>query len=365
MQYLHIEHPFSLESGEQLERFTISYTTHGQLNARRDNVVWICHALTGNANPLEWWLGLVGPNCSIDPQRHFIVCANMLGSCYGTSGPNSPAPNSDTLYGLDFPLVTTRDMARAHQLLRQHLRIDQIHLAIGGSMGGQQLLEWAIEEPALFQHLCLLATNARHSPWGISFNESQRMALSADPTFGTSAPEAGRAGLAAARSIAMLSYRHYDTYDSSQQEEDNDRLDDFRASSYQQYQGQKLWQRFSPTAYWTLSKAMDNHNIGRGRGGLLRALGKISAKTLVIGIDSDVLFPVREQSLIAEGIPDARFEIISSLFGHDGFLTETSAISRLLHNFLDRRFNGSRPTPLLKQRTAFRANYALPGSESF
>ena len=365
MPYLHLDHPFELESGGVLDRLTIAYTTHGQLNDRGDNVVWVCHALTGNADPLEWWPGLVGSVDTINPDQHFIVCANMLGSCYGTTGPTHYKPGDQGTYGLEFPLITTRDMSRLHEILAVHLGISSIYLGIGGSMGGQQLLEWAASSPERFRQLCLLATNARHSPWGIAFNEAQRMAMRADETLGSDSDEAGKRGLEAARAIAMLSYRHYQTYEQSQGETDAEKLEDYRASSYQQYQGQKLWKRFDPASYWVLSKAMDNHNIGRGRQSVEEALKSIAAQTLVIGIDSDILFPVAEQSLIAEHIPNSRFEIISSEFGHDGFLTETKTISLLLNDFLQGKFNGRKPSPILRKHTAFKQNFIVPGSESF
>ncbi len=365
MPYLHLEHSFELESGEKLPRLSIAYTTHGKLNDRGDNVVWVCHALTGNADPVEWWPGLVGAGETINPNKHFIVCANILGSCYGTTGPSHFEPNTNQPYGLDFPLVTTRDMARLHQLLAKYLGIKKVYLGIGGSMGGQQLLEWAVIAPDFFKHLCLLATNARHSPWGIAFNEAQRMAMKADETLGTNQPEAGRRGLEAARAIAMLSYRHYQTYDQSQGETDKDKLDDYRASSYQRYQGEKLWKRFDPSSYWVLSRAMDSHHIGRGRESLEKALSTIKARTLVIGIDSDILFPVAEQSELAEHIPYSRFEIITSDFGHDGFLTETKTVSLLLNDFLSDQFNGRLPSPRLRKKAAFKGNFVLPGSEPF
>ena len=363
--YLHIEHPLPLESGESLQRLTIAYTTYGTLNESKDNVVWVCHALTGNADPLDWWPGLAGNGESIDPERHFIVCANMLGSCYGSTGPLHYRPDTNKQFGLDFPLITTRDMARLHELLAEHLGIQQIYLGIGGSMGGQQLQEWAVLAPDRFKHLCLLATNARHSPWGVALHEAQPMAMQADETLGTDHPEAGRRGLEAARAIAMLSYRHYQTYDQSQGETDPDKLEDYRASSYQRYQGKKLWDRFDPASYWVLSKAMDSHNLGRGRESLEQALGSIRAYTLVIGIDSDILFPVAEQSEIAEHIPRSRFEIITSDFGHDGFLTETKTIRLLLDDFLNDRFNGRKPSPRLRKKVAFKQNFVVPGSESF
>ncbi|MGH1437773.1 MAG: homoserine O-acetyltransferase MetX [Lewinella sp.] len=365
MRYLHFDQPFTLESGEQLPRITMAYQTFGTLHPAKDNVVWVCHALTGNTNPVEWWPGLVGKGETIDPDRHFIVCANILGSCYGSTGPDDWRPDTTTPYGLDFPRITTRDLAKAHELLAIHLEIDQIQLGIGGSLGGQQLVEWAVLFPHRFRHLCLLATNARHSPWGIAFNEAQRMAMQADASFGDGTKEGGRKGLATARAIAMLSYRHYQTYDNSQAETDDNKTDNFRASSYQQYQGEKFWRRFSPQSYWVLSKAMDAHNVGRGRGNIAKALESVTAKTLVIGIDSDLLFPVTEQSELAEHIPDARFEVINSDFGHDGFLTETKAISNLLYDFMQGALTGRTASPRLRKNVAFKQNLVLPGSESF
>jgi homoserine O-acetyltransferase/O-succinyltransferase len=325
--------PFPLESGEVLESITLAYTTYGNLNPARDNVIWIIHALTANANPLEWWAGLVGPGKPLDPERYFIVCANNLGSCYGSTGPGSIRPSTGQIYGPNFPLVTIRDMVKGYQLLQKHLGIHQIALGIGGSMGGQQLLEWAIIDPGLFRKIGLLATNARHSAWGIAFNATQRMAMEADPTFESHHPEAGATGMEIARAIGMLSYRCYQTYQQSQTDTD-DRVDEFRASSYQAYQGRKLRLRFQPHAYYALTKAMDSHHVGRGRGPMEDVLKSITAQALVLGIDSDVLFPVSEQRFLAQHIPGAIYQEISSLYGHDGFLVEFDALQPIINHFL-------------------------------
>ncbi|WP_349290795.1 hypothetical protein [Anseongella ginsenosidimutans] len=197
-------------------------------------------------------------------------------------------------------------------------------------------MEWAIAEPQQIQHAVLIATNAVHSPWGIAFNESQRMALMADETFGLPSADAGAKGLKTARSIAMLSYRNYKTYELTQTDKDREVLDDYRASSYQQYQGQKLVNRFNAYSYWTLSKTMDAHNVGRGREGLEQALGRISARTLVIGISSDVLFPVMEQQFLARCIPGASYVEIDSVYGHDGFLIETGLLAGHIGEFLNK-----------------------------
>lgn len=304
-----------LECGSTLQNVRIAYTTWGTLNEAKSNVVWVFHALTANGNPQEWWPNMVGYDEVINPEEHFIICANMLGSCYGTTGPTN----------MNFPLVTIHDMVKAHKILKNHLGIESIYLGVGGSMGGQQLLEWAVQEPDLFENIVPLATNAFHSPWGIAFNEAQRMALENIDT---------AKGLEAARAIAMLSYRHYDTYQATQKDVDQ-RWDGFSASSYQNYQGEKLRKRFSVTSYYYLSKAMDSHHLGRHFGSAEAALKRIQSKALIIGISSDILFPPHEQEFISNNMLHSRLEIISSSYGHDGFLTEASTISQLIKDFLN------------------------------
>ncbi len=360
--YKHTE-PLHLEGGGILPELEIAYCTYGKLNAKQDNVIWICHALTANADAADWWNGLVGEGRIFDPDYHFIICANMIGSCYGSTGPQSVNPVTRERYGKDFPLVMIRDMVAAHQLLRRHLGIHKIKFAIGGSMGGQQVLEWAVSEPDLFENICLLATNAQHSPWGIAFNEAQRMAIQADSSIYDTTPDAGKKGLEAARAVAMLSYRNYKTYQYSQSEENPEKIADFRASSYQQYQGLKLHLRFNALSYLALSKAMDSHNVGRGRGGVESALAQVRAKTVVISIQSDILFPVNEQEFIAAHIPKARLEIFDSIYGHDGFLIESEAISQVLRPVL----NGIWQNGVSKKTNQqfLSGKLILPGTERF
>jgi len=372
VKYLRVNETFELESGGCLPALEIAYTTYGTMNPEGDNVIWICHALTANADPVEWWPGLVGTGKLFDPDHHFIVCANMLGSCYGTTGSASIDTATGRPFRLAFPAVTIRDMVRAHELLRTHLGIGRIALAIGGSMGGQQALEWAIMAPEHIERIALLASNARHSPWGIAFNESQRMAIHADATLHEAGPEAGRHGLEAARAVAMLSYRNYQTYVHTQSEAGDELPDDFRAATYQRYQGLKLRKRFDVFSYLTLSRAMDSHNVGRGRGGVAAALAQVRARTLVISIQSDILFPVTEQVELANHIPRAQLEIIDSLYGHDGFLIEHEQIGLLVRRFLEDepfqapafgyKLNGARATT----RTPIVVDsMALPGTEKF
>ena len=322
---------FELELGGELAGFQLAYTTHGSLNADNSNVLWICHALTGNADPTDWWDGLVGEGEYYDPKDWFIVCANVLGSHYGSTNALSINPKTNEPFYHDFPNVTARDCVNAFELLRQELGIGHINTCIGGSLGGQQALEWSIANPELIQNLVLIATNAIHSPWGIAFNESQRMAIETDSTWLESHPDAGLAGMKVARSIALLSYRNYDTYDFTQARDNHDQADGFRASGYQRYQGNKLASRFNAFSYWTLSKMMDSHNVGRNRITIINALSKVKARTLVLGISSDILFPLSEQKLLAKYIANAQYQEIDSLYGHDGFLIEYKQLKQILH----------------------------------
>jgi homoserine O-acetyltransferase len=325
---------FTLESGIELPRFHLAYTTHGILNETKDNAVWVFHALTANSDPAEWWPGLVGTGKLFDPSRYFIVCVNMPGSCYGSIGPLDINPQTNKPYYHDFPFFTTRDMIRTYRLLKDFLGIQKINIGIGGSMGGQQLLEWAIEEPNLFEYIFPLATNARHSPWGIAFNASQRLSIEADPTWMEKNKDAGIEGMKVARGIALISYRHYETYLEGQSEETNEKIDDFKSESYQRYQGEKLAKRFNAFSYYFLSRGMDAHNVGRERESIETALQKIKARTLVIGIETDILFPLHEQQQLAKSIPGAFYKAIHSQFGHDGFLLEFWQIQNCILEFL-------------------------------
>ncbi|MEP0984749.1 homoserine O-acetyltransferase [Ekhidna sp.] len=302
--------PLDLESGDTLQDLRIQYHTVGTLNSNKSNVVWIFHALTANSDPAEWWPGIIAHENPIDLQKDFIICANVIGSCYGSTEPE----------GFEFPVLSVKDLVSAHQVLRDQLGISKIKLGIGGSLGGQQLLEWAVQEPELFEVIVPLATNAKHSAWGIAFNEAQRMALRIGNV---------DKGLSVARAIAMLSYRNYQTYEKTQTDMDH-RVDSYSASSYQNHQGEKLRNRFSFYSYYYLSKAMDSHDVGRHFGGIEKALKRIKSKVISIGISSDILFPVQEQKLIAEYTQHGVFHAIESLYGHDGFLLEVDQINQIL-----------------------------------
>lgn len=322
---------FLLESGLSLPKLEIAYHTFGKLNAEKSNVVWVAHALTANSNVFDWWQGLFGINELFNPDEYFVVCANNLGSCYGTTGPLSINPDTNQPWYAYFPEITTKDMANALQLLKEHLGIEKIHTLIGGSQGGQIALEWSLLQKDISEYLILIATNAQHSSWGIAFNESQRLAIKADRTYFSNSPQGGAKGLKAARSIALLSYRSYDTYQNTQS---SDKYSNNYAASYQRYQGEKLVNRFNAYAYVRLSEAMDSHNISKNRGdNVVNVLKAIKAKTLVIGLKTDILFPTSEQRFIANNIKDSVYSEIDSLYGHDGFLIETKQLTEHIKQF--------------------------------
>ncbi len=335
------EQPFQLESGAILPSFHLAYTTFGELNRQKDNVVWIFHALTANSNPAEWWPGLVGEGKYFDPSKYFIICVNKPGSPYGSISPVSINPATGKAYHHEFPVFTIRDMVRAYRQLRLHLGISKVFVGLGGSTGGMQLLEWAIEEPEVFEHIVPIVTNAALSPWAIAFNAAQRMAIEADSTWTANSQEAGQKGLAAARSIALLSYRHYNGYAITQPRDKvfvplgNEVT--YAADNYQRYQGLKLTSRFTALCYYRLSQSMDSHDVGRNRNGAAQALKQIKARALVIGITSDMLYPISEQEYLQQHIPQASLLAIASDFGHDGFLLEYKKIETALKKFLEDR----------------------------
>ena len=335
MKFFDHQADFTLENGTVLPAIRIAYDTYGKLNSTKSNVVWVCHALTANSDAADWWKGLVGEGSLINPNEHFIVCANMLGSCYGSTGPVSINPSSGEPYYFGFPQVTVRDMVQSYILLRKHLGINKIYLLMGGSMGGYQVLEWAVMEKEMIEKLFLIATSPSESAWGVAVHTAQRLAIEADHTWKDHSPNAGAKGLKAARAIGMLTYRNYRTFQEKQTDPDPEKMDDFKASSYLNYQGDKLVKRFNAYSYWLLTKAMDSHHLGRGRGGdLIKVLLSIHQPTLIIGILSDILCPLDEQRFMAEYMPAAKLVEIDSAYGHDGFIIETVQITQYLSAWL-------------------------------
>jgi homoserine O-acetyltransferase len=335
MKLFHHNEPFTTEGGDLFRQLEIAYDTWGTLNEAGDNVIWVCHALTANSDVEAWWPGMVGEGLAFDTSRYFIVCANILGSCYGTTGPLSTDPATGRPWLNDFPVITIRDLVQLHEILRKHLGIKSIDMIIGSSIGGYQALEYSLLFPDVIKHLVFIASSARQSPWAIAFNESQRLAIEADPTFFGKDQNGGKKGLRAARSIALLSYRTSYAYNKTQAEDDNEKMDNYKASSYQDYQGDKLVSRFNAWSYYRLTQLADSHNIGRGRGGMKIALRKVKASTLCIGIKSDILYPVDEQKFVAQGVVNGQYAEIDSFFGHDGFLIETGQVSEIIKKFRD------------------------------
>ena len=334
MKNFQYQDTFLLEAGGSLPGFTIAYHTWGQLNEDKSNVVWICHALTANSDAVDWWQGLVGPGHVIDPAKYFIVCANIIGSCYGTTGPLSIDPLSGAPYYHKFPQVTVRDIVNAHILLRKHLGIEKIYLLMGGSLGGYQALEWPVMEKNVIRNLFLIGTSAAESAWGIAIHTTQRMAIEADSTWQDSTPTAGSKGMKVARGIGLLTYRNYAILHKKQSDPDHNKIDNFKASSYIHYQGDKLVKRFNAYSYWILTKTMDSHNLARGRDTLENVLATITQPTLVMGITTDILCPLHEQYLLRASIPNSTLVEIDSSYGHDGFLIEHQKISKILARWL-------------------------------
>ena len=315
---------FDLETGGEINDLRIAYSTFGELNSKKDNVVWVFHALTANSNPFEWWSGLFGKDDFFNPREYFIVCANVLGSCYGSTGPSEKRFQRGGEVG-GFPLVTVRDVVKAHLSLQENLKLTKIKVAIGGSFGGYQAIEFAYNNPQV-ENLILIATAAVENPWNIAIHEAQRQAMRADLTLD------GEKGLAAARAVGMLMYRTPQLFNSTQARLP-DQIKEFRASSYISYQGEKLVKRFDRETYFHLTECLDTHDVGRGRGGIENALKKIFARTLLVSIHQDQISLEEDMKELAKFINDSRHVSLNSSYGHDGFLIETEKLTEIIRDF--------------------------------
>lgn len=322
-----------LECGEVLRNVEIAYTTYGTISPERDNIIWVCHALTASSEVAKWWPNTVEKGRFLDPDKYFVICANVLGSPYGSTSPLSINEETGEPYYDTFPLITVRDMVTAHKLLAAHLQIDRVKMIIGSSLGGFQALEWIADDLDFAETAVLIATSAKTDPWAIAFSESQRMALLTDPTFGDKSPTAAAKGLATARSIAMLSYRGQKAYDYSQEDKES-KIDGFRASSYQRYQGEKLANRFNAYSYYSLTKTHDSHDVGRDRGGLSDALSRIKSRCTIISVSSDILFPSSGHMILYNRIKNSKMYVIDSNYGHDGFLVESDKLNHIIKKHL-------------------------------
>jgi homoserine O-acetyltransferase len=360
---------FVLESGVHFP-CQLRYKTYGQLNPERDNCVVVCHALTGNASLHAWWGDLLGENRPFDTGRYFVVCCNILGSCYGSTSPASTNPATGQPYGLDYPDVSVQDTVRLQlRLLREALNISSVKAVIGGSFGGMQAVEFAVQAGSTVSNddadflanssstsstrpfvrsVVPIACGAQHTAWQIAISEVQRQAIYKDPSWSTD-PFGATRGLEVARQIGMVSYRtprgYCDKFGRHMQPGSEVSLSSssppygslapWKVKSYLEYQGSKFLTRFDPVTYVKLTEQMDSHDVTRGRpGGLEQVLGRVEIPALVLGIDSDVLYPLYEQEELARYLPNATLKVIHSIDGHDGFLLEQDQVGRHITDFL-------------------------------
>ncbi|WP_088890193.1 homoserine O-acetyltransferase MetX [Leptolyngbya ohadii] len=356
---------FSLELGGVLLKGQIAYRTWGRLNRSRNNAVLVCHAFTGWADLEAWWQPLLGAGKALDPDRDFIICSNILGSCYGTTGPSSIDPQTGKPYGTNFPAINVRDMVRLQARLLDALGVESLQMAIGGSLGGMQVLEWAALYPERVKSIAVIAASGRHSAWCIGLSEAQRQAIYADPLWqnGNYDPAHPPAqGLAVARMIAMHTYRSWQSFNdrfgrtpqsnpqaTSQPKIHQPQQNQFSIASYLNYQGDKLVERFDANTYVALSQAMDRHDLTRSPQSYEAVLKGIQQPSLVVAIDSDILYPPIEQEELAHLIPNAELAWLYSPHGHDAFLIEMDELNNLVVQFRQRavrtRLNGHYSEP--------------------
>lgn len=328
---------FVTESGGSIRQPRIAYKTWGTLNQDRTNVVVVTHALTGNADADEWLSGLFGPGKTLDPTCHFIICMNVLGSCYGSTGPWTPRAETGKPWKADFPAITIRDMVRFQQLLLDDWNIRNIEFVIGGSMGGMQALEFAIMDRRV-QRVVPIAIGKSHTPWAIGISHTQRQAIYRDPAWQDGYYEKGRGpeeGLAIARMIAMISYRSPSDYLQKFGRSLQPESTQFQIESYLNYQGDKLVKRFDALSYVRLSRAMDTHDVARERDSYKEVLGRLTQPALVIGIETDQLYPVSEQRELASLMANGHYEELHSPHGHDAFLIDFDRLNQCVVPFLE------------------------------
>ena len=434
----YVTESFQLESGLVLRNVKVVYKTWGELNAAADNVIFVAHALTGNADAQGWWGGVIGPGLALDTDRFFVVCANILGSCYGTTGPLEPLPaggvpwassarsptrtDKQPRYAADFPYVTVRDTVALHREMLDSLGVRAVHAVVGGSLGGMQALEWLVMYPELVKRGVLIACSAFQSAWQIGISETQRQAIYRDPKwrngfYALDAPPAD--GLAIARQGAMIwcvcrlrppppllplllatalatppppppllppppphslapspscRYRSHPAYMAKfgrqlQTPEAGDAADNARSAAgegaapnysgegYLEAQGRKVLARFDANSYVSLTRTLDSHHVGRGRGEggadapVEQVLAAVQQPVLVVGLDSDVLYPLDEQRFMAGAMPHATLKVVRTMQGHDGFLLEHEQIGALVSAGVRAELHG--PKTLSFPREAF------------
>ncbi len=326
---------FETESGFRVHHPEAAYKTWGQLNSSRDNVILICHALTGHAAADEWFPGIFGKGRICDPDKYFIICINVPGSPYGSFGPWSIDEESGKPYLNRFPEITIRDMVRFQQMLLDQLDIKGIELVMGGSLGGMQALEFAIMDSRVHAAV-LIAMGKSHSPWAIGISHAQRTAIKNDPKWrdGNYPKEDGPSdGLATARMMAMITYRTPGDYSKKFGRDLQNQNGQFQIESYLNYQGDKLAGRFDAHSYLILTRAMDTHDVSRNRGSFEDVLGQVTIPVLIVGIDSDHLYPLPEQKELSELLNNSELQVIKSDYGHDAFLIEFEQLNNIIKPF--------------------------------
>ncbi|MGE5680273.1 MAG: homoserine O-acetyltransferase MetX [Bacillota bacterium] len=359
-----------LESGETLSPVRVAYQTYGELNQDGTNAILICHALTGNSHAAGiltqiesdpyseidcltryskmnygkagWWDALIGPEKAFDTNKYFVICSNILGSCYGTTGPSSRNPETGEPFQSSFPVITVRDMVKLQRELIKYLGVNKLVTVAGGSLGGMQVLEWAVMYPELVESIIPIAAPLKHSDWAIGLNETARRAIKNDPAWKNGQyTEQPHNGFELARMIAMITYRsdasfknkfNRERFNNSSDHYDTDNL--FQVQNYLNYQGQKLVKRFDANTYITLSNAMDLHDICYNRGSMHDVLSSVTSKVLSIGISSDVLYPASEQKEISSLIRGSRYVEINSVHGHDAFLIEFEQMEKAIREII-------------------------------
>jgi len=354
-----------LENGSQLGPITLAYETYGTLTPKKDNVILILHALSGDSHAAGyytekdlkpgWWDIMVGPGKGIDTDRYFVICSNMLGSCIGSTGPSSTNPETNRPYGIDFPFVTIGDMVSAQKMLMDHLGVQQILSVIGGSIGGMQVLEWCVRYPEMIISAIPLATTTRHSALAIAFNEVARQAIMADPKWNNGDYYSGEkpgVGLAIARMVGHITYLSDESMRLKFGRRIQNKKDfsfnfdvDFQVESYLRYQGTKFVERFDANSFLYITKAADYYDLEKQHGNdtAVKAFSKTNVKFLVVSFTSDWLYPTYQSKAMVKAMKknelDVSFCEIEAQWGHDAFLLPNDRLTSLMKGFLEHVYN--------------------------